>query len=177
MAHRRRYRRRYGALEVIPGLGGVMSTLKSHVKGTDVVVGGLAALAGIWGVKKVMNTYLVGKVPEIVLRVTPALSGVLAGTALYYLQKKGNRARGMGHAIGAVSAGIAINAMNELKVQFPELADVVDLRLSGLILNDPQLRGIIVNEPGHALGAYGETDFNALAMVGDNVDDMYSPDM
>lgn len=164
--------RRFSSIVDIPGLGDITSVFKSSVKGTDVLVGAIASLAGIYAVKYVQNKFLVGKLPEIVLRFTPAISGALTGTALYMLQKKKNRGRATGHAIGAVSAGLAINAINELKAKFPELADVVDLRLAGVIVDDATPRlggfGIPVDDPTRqlgdlaaldmGLGGFGETD-------------------
>lgn len=169
MAHRRRHRRMHG-IEVIPGLGDMMSVFKAPVRGTDVLIGALASLAGIWGVKKILNMPMfVGKVPAGLLNFVPAISGAVAGTAAYMLLKRTKMAhKAAGIAVGAVGAGVAINAMNFLKVKFPELADLVDLRLSGIILNDPAVQamrgynGLLMDDSGRL----GATDFAALGAVG-----------
>lgn len=170
--------RKFHALDIVPSLSGITDSVtkpfKTPVKGVDVAVGAGAAMAGIWATKTIINKYLVGKIPASVQNYVPAIAGVLTGAALYMAQKKSSRAAG--HAVGAISTGVAINAWNLLKTQFPSLADIVDLRLAGVILNDPgvaaalapsrQMHGLIMDDRGHLAG----TDFAALAAVGE-VDD------
>ena len=133
----------------IPGLAGIGDTFKKSVKGTDVLVGAVVGLGGIVALKYVKG-FIGSKVaiPAIVERVSPALAGGLAGLVLYYAQKKKNPGRATGHAVGAVAAGVAMNVATELKAQFPQyFADVVDLQLHGLIVNDPaRLNGMIVTD-------------------------------
>jgi len=136
--------------------------LKSASKGTDVLVGALAGVAGISAIKLVINkTGLREKIPSVVGYALPLISGAVAGGALYVLDHKvlkmGSRAAG--HALGAVMAGAAINAWDLLATQFPSLADVVSLPLSdyGILANDANrqlaaYQGMIVDEPARGMG-------------------------
>lgn len=166
----------------IPGLSGVTDTFKKSVKGTDVLVGAVVGLGGIFVMKKAKE-FIGTKVaiPAFVERISPALSGAVAGLILYYANKKvfKNPARGTGHAVGAVAAGIAMNVATELKAQFPTyFADVVDLQLSGLIVSDPIARrsmgGFLVDDRAPALGGYADDPGMAgLAALSMSTDDEY----
>lgn len=172
-----RRRRSYRGLEVVPGLSGIASSLKGSVRGMDVLWGIGVFLAAHFGVKYAMNKWLVGKVPDIAMRFTPVISGAIAAVALGYAGKrffKLSPPKVSGLTAGALAAGVAIVAMQEAKAAFPQLADFADLRLSGMILEDPTLRGMLLTDAATAI-PYGEsyiqTDFAALAAAGDGEDE------
>lgn len=145
----------------LPGLDGIADTigLKSSVRGKDVVVGALLSLAGIFGTKWLINRFAADKIPAMVMRFHPALAGLVTGLVIPKLVK-GPAAKG--YALGAVAGGLAINAIQELKMKFPMLADVVDLRLAGMIVEDPALNGygLTVDEPARQLQALGSLDMH-----------------
>lgn len=182
MAHRRRHRRHYRGVDIIPGLGNVATMItKSSVRGLDVMVGAVGSLLGIAALKWLLaRPAVAGKVPALVLRFQPALAGFLAAFGLYYAQRKKNRHRAIGHAVGAATAGVAFNILNEAKAMYPAyFADIVDLRLAGVIINDPavramlpQMSGVIVDEPDRAYA--GAPDFAAIAAAGEPEEDAFS---
>ena len=122
--------------------------------------------------KKAKEMIGADKVPSFVERFSPALAGVLAGAGLYFAQK--NKARASGHAVGAVAAGLAAQAAVELKARFPQyFADVVDLRLSGIIINDPvaRMNGLVIDDPAPGLAGYADNaGLNSLAALSMAVD-------
>ena len=159
----------------IPGLAGLKDAagvFKKQVKGTDVLVGAVVGLAGVVVLKKAKEMIGADKVPSFVERFSPALAGVRAGAGLYFAQK--NKARASGHAVGAVAAGLAAQAAVELKARFPQyFADVVDLRLSGIIINDPvaRMNGLVIDDPAPGLAGYADNaGLNSLAALSMAVD-------
>lgn len=151
----------FGDIVQLPGLDGIADTigLKSSVRGKDVVVGALLSLAGIFGTKYLINRFAADKIPLTVMRFHPAIAGLITGLAVGKFMKG---ASAKGYALGAVAGGLAINAIQELKMKFPELADVVDLRLAGLIVEDPALQGygLQVDEPTRQLQGLGSLDMS-----------------
>lgn len=90
------------------------------------VIGAVGGLAGGTVLRWVSNMPAVsGMIPDVARKVTPALGGALAGMALYAITK--NKA----HAVGAVSAGVAINVWDVLKGQFPALGELVTYSIPG----------------------------------------------
>lgn len=167
--------RRFHGLDVVPGLSGLGTAFKGSVKGMDVFYGVLAAIAVHFGVKwSIAKLTASGtQVPDFVVRFSPVISGLLAGVVVgvagprvLKLQKPAVN----GIALGAAVTGLGIVALQELKVQFPVLADLSDVRLAGIILEDPALRGILIDDSGArpALGGvnYQQTNFADLAAAG-----------
>lgn len=129
MARRRRHLR---------GLGDLAGVVDSSVKGTDVLVGAVAGLAGVAAAKFALGklTTLLQQqnitLPEIVTDLSPALGAGAAGVALYMAQKKSGR--GAGHLVGALAGGVAITAGGlAAKYSVPGFGDVVSVNLKGLV--------------------------------------------
>lgn len=126
-----------------------MTLFRGSASTADVAVGAFIGMAGIAGVKFVVNKWLVGKVPALALRALPALSGALTGAVLLTVGKGNAKARG--HALGAVLAGVTINVWDEIRAQVPQLADLVSVRLSnygGMLVDDSQQQyaGMLVDD-------------------------------
>lgn len=160
------------SLVQIPGLGLFKGSAGSSM---DVAVGAGAGLAGIAAVKFAVNKFAPGKLPALVLRALPFLSGAATAGVLYATGKRGGH--GKGRAIGALMAGVAINAWDEIRANVPELADLVSLNLNGMrglrsyrgmIVDNPNrgaMNGMIVNNPNGRL--------NALHAISMRPDDEY----
>ncbi len=182
-------RRRYGDIVALP-LGG-LDVLKSSVKGTDLLVGALLGVGGFGALNWVKNQTwfpLSLKTNAQFVRFAPLASGTLAAIGVYFADKKllkmGSSAAG--HAVGAFAAGLAVQALQEAKTQWPQyFSDIVDLRLAGFIVNDPQRRAMngygsfIIDDPARpfaGLGAYSDNpnlaDLAALSMQEDDADMM-----
>lgn len=166
--------RRYHGLDVIPGLSGIGSAFKGSVRGKDVLYGIVGFLAVHFGVKYAISKLAASgtSIPDFVVRFSPlisgALTGIVFGLAGPKLLKMG-KPMVNGVALGALVTGGAVVALQELKVQFPLLADLSDVRLAGIILEDPALRGILVDDPAQnrLSGAnYTQTNFADLAAAG-----------
>lgn len=182
--HRRRHR--FMGLETVPGLSGLTDSIKGSVKGMDVLLGVGVFLGAHFAVKWALNKAVEKqiKIPDVVLRFSPIISGLLAGVALPIIGKKAlklNPAKVNGLVVGALGSGVAIVAVQEAKSAFPMLADYSDLRLSGMILNDPALAGLLLRDSNTAVpygdfaGApgYVQTDFAALAAAGADEESEY----
>ncbi len=130
------------------GFGAIAAPLDWTGSGMDIAVGALAGMAGALGVKWVANKFLAGKLPPIVMKYFPLVGTSIAAAGLYFGQKKSYRAKG--HAIGAITAGIAVTGWDVLRAQFPALAEVVSYNYSnyGLLQNDyaPSINGLIVDD-------------------------------
>jgi hypothetical protein len=183
--HRRHHRRHYGSQVTIP-FAGALDVLKSNVKGTDVVVGALLGLAGSGLAKAAANKLMPSGLPAIVSQFWPVVGSALAGTALYMMEKKGNKSRAEGHLLGALTAGVGVSAWSMLQAQFPDsFSDVVALRYSGyrgyqgypgygsVLIND-QARApygsLIVNDSPRQLSDANLAQLGAIAM-GDGDDE------
>lgn len=158
MARRRRHMR---------GLGDLAGVVDSSVKGTDVLVGAVAGLAGVAAAKYAMTklTPLLAQqsitLPDIVGDLVPAVGATAAGVALYMGQKKS--ARGAGHLVGAISGGLAITTAGlAAKYGVPGFSGVVSVNLSGLVTRSfsagaaPQMRraalSLVTNDPRRGMG-------------------------
>ena len=169
MAHRRKHKKGFGDFVTLP-LGNLVSDIQGSVKGTDALVGAGAALAGVaalnWVKKQSWGSFLATN--TMLVRITPLLAGILAGVGLYFADKKLLKmpGRAAGHAVGAAAAGIVMQGLQEAKALAPTLfADVVDLRLAGMIINDqyrPALNGMIINDQ-YSPGLHGYADKPQLA--------------
>jgi hypothetical protein len=154
---------------------------KKPVKGPDVLVGGAAMLLGLYVINWSKSRWA-SLFPPALLPFAPAIAGLLGGGIMYMVDKKmiDKPESAGGHALGALSAGLAVTALNFLKGRYPVyFADVVDLRLAGLIVNDPQTRrmnGLIVNDPQRRLSGYADNpalgDLASLSMAIDDSDDI-----
>lgn len=104
----------------------------------------------------------------------PAITGTLAGVALFMAQKQTALSRAKGHLVGAVAAGVGVTAWEALKqrypasfpdaptiealqpkvegysnyVTLPSMSNYVERNLGlGLIGQNPSMRGVIANNP------------------------------
>lgn len=168
--------RRYHGLDIVPGLSGITSGFKGSVRGMDVFYGVLAALATHFGVKWTIAKLASSgtTMPDFVVRFSPLISGLLAGVIVGFAGPKlkiVSREHVKGVALGALMTGAAVVALQELKTQFPLLADLSDVRLAGIILEDPALQGLLMSDRNTVpqLGAapgYVQTNFADLAAAG-----------
>lgn len=161
-------RKRYGDMVALP-LGDLVKDVTGSVKGTDVLVGGLLGIAGVGAFNWLSNQSWFPatlKTNATFMRFKPLAVGALAGAAVYFGEPKlmkGASHRAAGHAAGIVGAAIAIQAMQEAKAWKPSLfADVVDLRLAGLIVNDTYRRqgmngygSFLINDPARPFAGMG----------------------
>ncbi len=122
----------------------------------DVAVGVGLGIVGSAGVKAVLGKFAPGVLASaegMAGKATPLLTGLAAGAALYYGQKKSSR--GFGHAVGAVAAGLTLTVVEFLRGQsffglnFSEVTavnlggyrgllvpDHTDARMNGLLVAD-----------------------------------------
>jgi len=162
------------------------------VKAVDVGIGAVLAIGALAALKWLLaRPALAPKVPPLILRFQPAIAGAAAAAALYLTQRGSKaRQRGTGHAIGAATAAVAFTLLSEAKAQWPAFfADIVDLRLAGVIVNDPavrrmlpQMQGLIVDEPSLPEAARREapadmfySDLGADPEGESEGDDLYGP--
>lgn len=146
---------RYGSMVRIPGLG----TLNKQVNTTDVLIGAALGFGGTLAIKAFSGKFLGAKVPDILLKGSPLVGGILTGGALYMMQKDKNRSKADAHLFGAILAGAAVQTWDTLKTQFPStLGDVVSLRFQGrngygVFVDErtPGMGGLIVDEAGRSL--------------------------
>lgn len=109
MARRRRH---YRGLVKFPGLGRLPVVGGGPVKPTDVLVGlGLGvggSLALQFGANKAIQSGL--PIPGFLASGSPVVGGLATAAVLYAAQRKKNRSRAAGHALGAGLAGLAVAA-------------------------------------------------------------------
>jgi len=106
------------------------SEFRGAVDVRDVAIGAGLGLGGSLGLKYLVNaTGLSASIPAIINKFWPAFSGIVTGILVYGLEKNSSKAKG--HLIGSALAGITISVWDALKAQFPQLADLVSLQLSG----------------------------------------------
>lgn len=168
---RRRSRRSYRDMVVVPGLG----LLEGSASTKDTAIGALMGFGLIGAFRFLSRKFLAGKIPDSVLNASPALLGAGAAAALYYGEKKTSKAKA--HAFGAAFAGASIAAWNFLttsdmtKAYF---ADMVTLRYANygnVYIDNPApargMGGIYVNNPAPLRGLHGQSlsnaNLNALA--------------
>lgn len=182
MARRRRSYRGLGDTVALQ-LSGFVDDLKGNVKGVDALVGAAIGVAGIGAFNWAKNQtwFPAGlRTNATFIRFTPAIVGVLAGAGAYFADKKLLKmpSKAAGHAVGAVGAGLAFQALQEAKTKWPAyFSDIVDLRLAGMIVNDSYrrrgLQGMLVNDPApRAFAGYADNpSMGDLAAMSMNVDD------
>lgn len=164
-----RRRRHYRGLVKFPGLG-FLPKVPTSVKPTDVAVGAVLGLAGGVAIAK-GTTALAAQgvnVPAPIASAGPVLAGALSAGALYLAQKKKNKSRAMGHAIGALLGGLVVAGHQLLQSQ-GYLSGLV--RFPGMgapIFQNPRLagfRGPIFENPRQAM------NMGRLAMMQGTGDD------
>lgn len=192
--HRRSHRR---------GMGAFLDPVLGEVKGQDVLLGAVAGLAGSGLVQWAFNKITFEKKDDAgkpipvdaadpskgnqkvgllsgdgplgkAAILQPAITGSLAGVALFMLQKNTALSRAKGHLVGAVAAGVGVSAWEYLKqtypdtfpaapsletkgyssyVTLPSMRNYVEKNLGlGLIEQNPSMRslnGVIGNNPSH----------------------------
>lgn len=130
MSRHRRRSRRMGALVRFPGLG-LVPSVKTPVKPTDVAIGAALGLAAAIGIKKGSDMLAAGGtvVPSFVASAGPITAGVVAGGVAYVARKKSNKSQAMGLAVGSILGGLIVTAYGALQssgmlnglVRFPGL--------------------------------------------------------
>jgi hypothetical protein len=190
MAHGRHRRHRRSSLAGF-ALNGLPVRLGDSVKVQDVVLGAAAGLAVTTLVKGLLNKFAGAAWASAKQSLGPAVPVVTAfasAAALYYAQKGSARAKG--HAVGAVTAGVAVTVLAllpKLQTMLPaaaqpyfDFSDVVGINLNGLgnygyLVEDQPNRayaGLLVSDKSDALNelaAYsmGDTDDDGLnSLVG-----------
>jgi hypothetical protein len=153
-----RRRRRYGSVTEV-SLGAFMPDLKANVAIGDVAVGVGAGLVAAQGVKALVAKFapsLLAQAEGMLGKAMPFATGIAAGAALYYAQKKSDR--GYGHAVGAAMAGLAISVSDFLRGQnflgmtFQEVTQVQLGRYgnyAGLLVpdhTDGRMNGLLVRD-------------------------------
>jgi hypothetical protein len=111
----------------------------------DLALGAGAGLAGVAGLRYLVNNYLADKLPAIAVQALnmPAVAGLLTGVGLYVAQKGSQKAKA--HLIGATVAGAAAQAWTQLQTQFNGLQDYVSVGLDGMLVEDGY-RGVLVED-------------------------------
>lgn len=145
------------------------------VDSTDVFIGAVLGLAGAAGAKMLFSKVpQLATAPEIVKRAVPLLGAAAAGAAISFLGPKLKLSpdKASGYFVGAVAAGAALTAWGEVKNRFPQLADIVDLRLNGygIPIDEPNYNGVITDDSqisGGYLGQASMDDLRESAMGGD----------
>jgi len=158
----------------IPGLG----LFNGQVSAMDTIVGVGAGAAGGLGLKYALNSSgMAANLPDLVNRFWPLVGATATGALMYALQKKKNAARAKAHFVGAVAGGVGATIWDTARSQFPQLADLVSVRLNqyhgspyGVLVNDQPGRlaahgygGVIVNDTSSNLA-----QLNALNMTPDD---------
>ncbi len=152
--------------------------MNKSVNTTDILAGAGAGLAGAAALKFGLSKFPTIALPAIAQKVVPLLGSAIAGTALYFLEKEKNGARATAHLVGALTAGAAVNAWSVLKDAVPQLADIVELKYNGMIINEPrrQLNGMLINETTPRLHGYADranlSDLAAMSMANDEDNDL-----
>lgn len=140
------------SLVQLPGFGLFRGNAGSS---NDVLVGAAAGVAGIAGIKFLVNKFAADKLPAIVIRALPLLSGAVTAGALYATGKRGG---GKGRALGALLAGAAINIWDEVRANVPSLADLVSVNLGnyrggygGMLVENRGYQGVLVDNSARNL--------------------------
>lgn len=158
-----RHHRRYGGIVSF----GNLPLVNDSVKGMDVLVGAGVGFIASTLVKAALQKVLPGdayaKLTTTVGKLLPLLTGISAGAALYYAQKKS--ARGAGHAIGAIALGVGMTVSQYLSgqtiagVKFEAAPVALDLSgYGGLLVDDnsgPAMNGLIVSDHSDQLNQLG----------------------
>ena len=157
----------------LPNLG----LFKGSVEAKDVVIGVGLGAAGSGALKYALNaTGMSAKLPDLVNRFFPLVGGVVAGGAMHAIFKRKSAAKAKAYFVGAVAGGVAVTAWGALQNQFPQLADLVSVRLNGysrgmgVLVNDQPgrlaaMNGVIIDDSSSNLA-----QLNALNMAADDDD-------
>lgn len=180
MSRRRHRRRHYSGTVAIPGLGGLkdLNPLGKSVNSTNVLMGAGLGIAGGSLVKFGLAKFAGPKLPQIVKDHIEVISAAIAGFGAYALYRKKNKPKGAALLIGALIAGAAPLASNLLRRQFPQLGDMVDLKLAGygdmngFLVEDRarQMNGFLVNDLKGYAGDPAMAGLAALAADDDDYD-------
>lgn len=101
---------------------------------TDTLIGAGIGLAGVAATKFALANLpaVAGMLPGVVQKAVPAIGGALGAVASYAVT------RNKSYALGAFGAGVALNAWELLKGQFPALSDLVTYNIPGYGLLQPE---------------------------------------
>jgi hypothetical protein len=173
-----RYHRRMGSYRRGRGLKGFLDPVYTgSVSSMQVLIGAAVGTVGAGLVKYGLNNIKmknkdgaeVGLLQEgspvgFLAPVAPLLSGALAGTALYLVQKKSPT--GQAHLVGAVSAGAALSVFDYLKNMESTkkyFADYVMVPRYGNYVMAPSYAGVIGNNPAQPFApSYGVLGTNPM---------------
>lgn len=112
---------------------GFLPNLNRSVSAQDVLIGGGVGLVAAQGVKAVVGKFapsILAQAEGTLGKFMPLATGIAAGAALYYGQRKS--ARGFGHAIGAAAVGLALTVREFLagvSIGGMTFSEVTSLRL------------------------------------------------
>lgn len=98
---------------------GFLPDMNRSVQVGDAAVGVVVGLAAGSGIKAGLNKFAPSVLAQAgaLGKLMPLATGVAAGAALYYAQKKSSR--GYGHAVGSALAGLALTAREFLREYLP----------------------------------------------------------
>ena len=113
----RRRRRHYSGFGAITG----------PVKGSQVLVGLLIGLAGVAGAR-IVSRSMTG-LPDAVDKALPLIGASVAGLVSWFIFRKKNPERARSFLLGAAAAGGVTTVWPALQNQFPQLQDLVRLRM------------------------------------------------
>lgn len=142
MARHRRHRSLSGLVR-FPGLGR-LPLPSGPVKPVDVAVGAALGLAGSIGLQVIANKAIASgaPVPGFLASGSPVVGGLVTAAGVYLLEKKSNKSRASGHAIGAALAGVAVwgwGALNNLVAGSPVLAQTAGF--GAPLFSNPRMHG------------------------------------
>jgi hypothetical protein len=101
---------------------------KALTGSTDALVGVGIGLAGVAGLKLLLGNLpanVTNMIPSPVYKALPAIGGALAGVVSYSVSKNKS------YALGALGAGVALNAWDLLSAQFPSLGVLTTYSIPG----------------------------------------------
>lgn len=187
----RRHRRHYRGLVRFPGLGR-LPVPNGPVKPVDVLIGGALGLAGSIALQYAANQAIGSglPVPGFLASGSPVVGGIATGSVLYLAQKKGNKSRATGHAVGAGIAGLAVwgfQALNNLVAGVPVMSQTA--RYGAPLFNNPRLQGLgfsprtlpqgmggpIFNNPNTQMARFNFARLDRMQGAGDENEDGLFP--
>lgn len=154
-------KKRYNGLV---SFSGVSEYLNEKASVMDILVGAGVGLVGAAAIKAALKKFapdIYGKIAASAGKFVPVLTGVGAAAALYFVQKNSNKSRAIGHAAGALTAGVVLSAMDFLRekpilgLDFSGSPVALDLsQYNGLLINDgsdgSQFNGLLINDGSDA---------------------------
>jgi hypothetical protein len=140
MARRKHYR----GLVRFPGLGRLPLVPSGPVRPADVILGAGLGLAGSIGLQIGANKALASglPIPGILASGSPVIGGLVSASVLYLAQKKKNKSRATGHAVGAALAGLAVwgfGALQNLAAGMPVMSQTAGY--GAPLFSNPRLQG------------------------------------